>query len=127
MLPDLLSLFDGTTGTSHYAQRLREIALSRVAEASAAARSNRAARTRSTTPGQAFDFEPGELVDFYSPSQTRDTSGWGGPAEIVKMEAGRGTVTINCCGSELICKLDDVRRFMDFGGPAYGLAHTFSC
>ena len=126
-MPDMMALFNGTTGTAPTAHKLREIAPARIAKASAVARCTRTARTRSTLRGLAFDFKPGELVGVYCPSPIRDTSGWVGPAEIAKMDARDKTVTVKCCGHELICKLDDVRRFMDFGGPAHGVTHTFSC
>ena len=108
-LPDMMALFDGTTGTAPTAHKLRETAPTHIAKASAVARCTRTARTRSTWRGLALDFKPGELVDVYCPSPIRDTSGWVGPAEIVKMNASDMPVTVKCRGHELICPLDNVR------------------
>ena len=90
-------------------------------------RSNHAVRPGPTAPGKASDIGPGELVDFCSMSQTKDVSGWDGPAEIVKMGTNRRTVTVDYCGCELVRKIEDVRRFMDFDGLAYGGPPNFSC
>ena len=124
ILPDLLALPDDSAGPGRNAHRIREIAVQRIVEATATARLNRSMATRTTPSGQALAFNPGELVDFYSPPDTKDRPGWKGPAVVKLSEPNRGQVTIEYRGKDLKRRLGDVRRFMDFTGLVYGTVNN---
>ena len=92
VLPDITALpADGAGGRD--IQRVREVALQKIIESTATARINRAMRTATRIPGETLDYKPGELVDFYRPPRSKDTSGWHGPASVVKSTPARGHVT----------------------------------
>ena len=83
-------------------------------------------RTATRIPGEALDFKPGELVDFYRPPRSKDTSGWHGPAAIVKSQPSRGQVTLKWRNETLVCKFGDVRRFIDFGALVFATGQLHS-
>ena len=63
MLPDLLAPpADDVGGVGRNSQRLRELALSKIVEATAVARINRASGTHTTAAGQALHYQRGDLV-----------------------------------------------------------------
>ena len=77
---------DGPVGSEvlslNHTQRLREIALQGIIEASARARIGRALNTRTTIPGERYQYKVGDEVDFYRQPSTKDAPGWSGPATL---------------------------------------------
>lgn len=121
ILPDLLALPDDTAGPGRNLHRIREIAVQRIVEATATARINRTLGTRVTPSGQALNYQPGDLVDFYRPPDTKDKPGWRGPAAVKENMPDRGQAKITWMGRDLLCRYADIRRFMDFTGLVYGV------
>ena len=117
MPPDLHVLEHDSEGRCM--QRVRGIALQRIIGSTAISRVNRAMRSKTTTPGEVFNHQPGELVDFHRPSGNKDTSGLHGPAKVWKSFPERGLVTLKWNKMETICRYLDVRRFMDFTALVY--------
>ena len=76
-------------------------------------------RTATRPPGEALDFKPGDLVDFYRPPKSKDVSGWHGPASVVRSTPARGQLTIKWRGEDITCRFGDVRRFIDFGALVF--------
>ena len=87
MLPDLTSL---DAGGRRDLQRVREIALQKIIESTATARIMRAARSMTTSPGEALAYREGELVEFWRPPRSKDTPAWHGPAQVIKSEPAMG-------------------------------------
>ena len=121
MLPDMLAMPDDSAGIGRNMHRLREVALQRIIEATAIARINRAMKTAVRPSAQALDYQPDELVEFWRQQSTKDVSCWMGPAKVIKALPQQGQVKLLWRGGEILCKLGDVRRFMDFGGLCYGV------
>ena len=125
MLPDITAMPNDTApGAGRHMHRMREVALQRMIESTAVARINRALRTNTTTAGEVLDYKPGELVDWHRPSATKDSSGWMGPATVIKAHPSRGTVVLKTDKGEVTCRFGDVRRFLDFFTLAYGAVDT---
>ena len=62
--------------------RVREIALQTMVEATSQARITRAMRTRTVIPGEEL-LELGDEVEYHRPSTQKDVSGWHGPAVVI--------------------------------------------
>eukprot|EP00959_Pyramimonas_sp_CCMP1952_P304811 6379455-Pyramimonas_sp.AAC.1 len=78
MLPDLPVLdHEQPTETSGHSreQTMRRVCLEAITQATAAAKSNRALRTKTIITGQ-HNYEEGDLVDYHRPTTTKDD--WGG-------------------------------------------------
>ena len=105
-------------------RRLREVALQKIVESTAVARITRSLRTATRPAGEALDYKPGELVDFYRPPKSKDTHAWHGPAVVKKSHPGRGLVVIRWENKDMSMRFADIRRFMDFGALVY---HTGPC
>ena len=121
MLPDLTMMPDRAGGHARDLQRVRELALQKIIEATAVARIRRAGRTKTTPAGEALDYQPGELVDFWRPPRSKDTHAWHGPASVLRSEPSRGQVIVRWRGEEVRVKYGDARKFMDFTGLIYGV------
>ena len=69
MLPplDTPPIATGAGGPGRDIARTREVALQKIVESTAIARVNRAERTRTSAAGEAFDYHPGDLVDYHRP------------------------------------------------------------
>eukprot|EP00959_Pyramimonas_sp_CCMP1952_P145331 3042766-Pyramimonas_sp.AAC.1 len=82
MLPDLPVLeHEQPTETSDHSreQTIRRVCIEASAQATAAAKTNRALRTKATSTGQ-HCYDEGDLVDYHRPTTTKDDSGgWNGP------------------------------------------------
>ena len=117
MLPDLEAPTEDTSvGAGRYMHRLKEVALQKTIEATAISRINRALRTTTSVPGEVYDYQPRESIEFFRPPSSKDESGWEGPATVVENVPARGQVIIKWEGKDLPCKYGDVRRYLDFGG-----------
>ncbi len=66
-------------------QRLREIALTSMIQATAMARLQRAEASKSRMAGELKALEVGGLCEFYRQPITKDSSGWRGPATVVDL------------------------------------------
>ena len=94
-------------------QRLREVALQGMIEASAKARIGRALNTRTTMPAERLELAVGDDVDFYRQPSSKDAPGWSGPATVA--DASRVThnvVTVRWQGKLLECQLQNVRKHL---------------
>ena len=98
-------------GLLRHSARLREIAVSRIVEGTAKARTDRMLKTRTLPAGQIEQYEIGDEVEFYRPPSSKDVKGWNGPARIAStLDIDRGTIGIKWQGRTLECRLGDVRR-----------------
>ena len=84
MLPDLQAQPEDSAERGRDLQRMRELALQKIVEATAISRINRAMKTRTSISGEALELKPNELVDFYRPPSAKDLSGWHGPAKVLE-------------------------------------------
>jgi hypothetical protein len=92
-----------TPASIRHANRLREIAISRMVEATAQQRIQRAMTTRTLASAQEM-FDLDDQVDFYRKPDQKDLPGWSGPARITDMsEASRGTIIVDYRGRKLVC------------------------
>ena len=102
-------------GLIRHSQRLREIAVQAMVEGTARARLGRALQTRSLPAGQAAKYELGQLVDYYRKPNSKDISGWIGPATIIDItDLSRGTIGVKFQNNKMNCRLGDVRRHLHF-------------
>jgi hypothetical protein len=122
MMPDLLGpTRDDRPGPGRFSLRLREVALQKIIEATALTRINRAMRTVTSAAGEELNYQLGELVDFWREPDTKDASGWQGPAKIVAVHNDRGLVEVTFKKEQpLRVKFGDVRRFMEFTSLVFG-------
>ena len=102
-------------GLLRHSHRLREIAVQQMVEGTARARLGRALKTKTLAPGEVEDYKVGEEVDYYRPPNTKDVSGWMGPAIICDLtNLSRGSVGIKHQGRNMNCRVQDVRRHLSF-------------
>lgn len=103
LVPDIHALRDDSLSMNGRSmQRLREVALQRIIEATAVARIRRAS--------------PGDLVNFYREPRSKDAPAWSGPARVTKNIPERGQVLGADQNEERSVKDGDARRFMDLLG-----------
>ena len=76
MLPDILAPPENGTNKlmGRFSYRIREIAIQRMVEATATQRINRAMNTITKLAGQEYQFEPGELIEYWKESPQKDRS-----------------------------------------------------
>ena len=122
MLPDLHTFPE--TETARSSQRIREVALQKIIEATAIERVKRAEKTITTTPGEVLDFKPGDAVEFYRATGSKDKSGWSGPAHVLENLPARGLVRIKHKGQEMLVRYADVRRWIEFASLTLGYTTT---
>jgi hypothetical protein len=103
--------------------RTREVALQKIVETTAIARVNRAERTRTSAAGEAYDYHPGDLVDYHRPATQKDVSAWHGPARVIKNLPDQGQVEVLPLGQShkisIRVRYADARRFIDFTGLVF--------
>ena len=113
MLPDLHVIPDDQEGRD--LQRVREVAIQKIIEATAYERIKRAQRTTTTPAGQQLDYKPGDLVDFWRPSGSKDRSGWQQRAVVIENLPSEGQVKVRHKGNrDILVKYPDARRHMEF-------------
>ena len=123
MLPGLhVPADDPAKGAGRCLQRIREISLQKIIEATALDRMHRADRSKTLPAGEGLDYQPGEDAEFYNPPASKDVSGWHGPAPVIENLPDRGQVKLRWKGQELLRKYADVRRFMAFIALTIGIA-----
>ena len=114
MLPDLQAQPEEGAERGRDLQRMREIALQKIVEATAISRINRAMKTRTSIAGEALELRPNELVDFHRPPSQKDLSGWHGPARVLENMPEKGQVAIEWNKKVILVRYPDVRRFMAY-------------
>ena len=93
--PALLPDKEILPGEGRSLDRVREVSLQRMVEATALAKVKRALDTKTTASGQQYDYQPGELVEHFTPANQHDISGWRGPAEVIESVSSRGHVRLS--------------------------------
>lgn len=95
--------------------RLREVSVQAMIEGSASARLGRTINTRTTLPAQRLTLQVGESVDIVRKPNTKDVSGWVGPAEVLEVSrARRGINTVRHLPRQIEVRVQDIRRHMHF-------------
>ena len=83
--------------------------------ATAYERIKRAQRTTTTPAGQQLDYKPGDQLDFWRPSGSKDKSGWQQGAVVVENLPSEGQVKVRHKGNrDILVKYPDARRHMEF-------------
>lgn len=96
--------YDSADGRAE--QRIREIAIQSMTEASAKAQLYRATKAIA----QKYpDYKKGEMVDFWRAPSSKDVTGWHGPVRVVEARPKDGQVICRIGGQERPCRLQDVR------------------
>ncbi|MAD34454.1 MAG: hypothetical protein CMJ88_11970, partial [Planctomycetes bacterium] len=116
-------------GLIRHSHRLREIAVQRIVEATAAARVDEALNTQTRPAIQHFDFQVGDQVEFFEQPTIKHTSGWHGPATIIDMtHATRGSIRIRFLQDYKTVRAGNIRRWMAFliHFLSYGATHACS-
>jgi len=72
-----------------------------------------ASNSKTRQCAQAKELEPGMEIEFFRQPANKDTQGWRGPAELVKMDSD-GTCHIKWQGTTFTCRLQDVRRALTY-------------
>ena len=90
------------------------MAVQRIVEKTVIERIHRAQKSVTTASGQELDYKPGELVDFFRPSGSKDRSGWQYGAKVIENMPNSGQVKIVYKGLEMLVKYGDVRRHMPY-------------
>ena len=84
-------------------------------EGTAKARLGRALNTRTLPAGERDNYTVGEEVDYFRPANTKDASGWIGPATIADVSRiQRGIITVRHLNNLLEIRLGDLRRHLHF-------------
>ena len=88
-------------------QRIRELAIKAMVQASAQAQVYRALKGK----GQNHpEYKIGDMVDHHRPTATKDDpTGWHGPVPFSAVGNPGGTMTCRCYGQDRSCRLADVR------------------
>lgn len=101
--------------------RVREIAAASIIEAIAKHRLERADRHKTHPAMQLSEYEDGQLVHIWYEPNTKDSSGWRGPAQIASVQADDGQVTVRFQGRTLDRRNQEVRVHIPYPVYAVGL------
>ena len=102
-------------GLIRHTHRLREISIQAMVEGSARARLGRAMNTRSTPSSEHLNLSVGEEVDIFRAPNTKDISGWLGPAEVIDVSrAGRGIISVKHQSRVMEVQTQNIRRRLHF-------------
>ena len=86
-LPDLENLDFPKTGElsdTQRGQRIREVAIEAITQATAVAKTKRALKAK-TTPDGAHEYKTGDLIDYHRPTTNKDEEGcWNGPCRVIE-------------------------------------------
>ena len=102
-------------------QRLCEMALWKIVEATAEERIHRALHTKASYPGEMLDCRPGELVEFYRPPRQKDIAGWLGPATVAESFPERGHCKVKWQNQDVLVRFPDLRRYHESSAMVYGV------
>eukprot|EP00959_Pyramimonas_sp_CCMP1952_P228706 4781818-Pyramimonas_sp.AAC.1 len=73
---------------------MRKARVEAITQATAAAKTNRALRTKTSVTGQHY-YDEGDLVGYHRPTTTKDDwEGWNGPFTVVRNDPERGHVIV---------------------------------
>eukprot|EP00959_Pyramimonas_sp_CCMP1952_P162919 3405942-Pyramimonas_sp.AAC.1 len=113
MLPDLPVLdHEQSTETSDHSrgQVIRRARIEAITQATAAAKTKRVLRTKTTITGQHY-YNEGDLVDYHRPTPTKDDwGGWNGRFPVVRNDPERGQVMIRVGSRDVQVQYDDARH-----------------
>jgi hypothetical protein len=102
-------------GLIRHTHRLREISIQAMVEGSARARLGRAMNTRTTPSSQNLNLSVGDEVDFFRVQNSKDVSGWFGPADVVDVSrASRGIISIKHHSHIMEVQTQQIRRHLHF-------------
>ena len=110
--PGMLGIENSTDEVdSNSADKLRSVAVQQIVEANALARLNRADKAHTRLSAEQLNLKVGDLVDFFRPPNSKDVSGWRGPARICDVgDISSGNLSANFQGRVYNIKLGDLRR-----------------
>ena len=116
--PPLLGVVDAEIGDSpddRDSDRIRQIAIQSMIQATAESKMKRANRGKSRMPGELLDLQVGDAVEFYRRATTKDAHSWFGPATVTDLTSVRdGQIGVKWQGRLMICRTQDVRRALLF-------------
>ncbi|CAE7261221.1 pol [Symbiodinium sp. KB8] len=90
--PPLLGVVDAEIGDSpddRDSDRVRQIAIQSMIQATAESKMKRADRGKSRMPGELLDLQVGDAVEFYRRATTKDAHSWFGPATVTDLTSVR--------------------------------------
>ena len=97
------------------AHRLRELNVQAIVEGTAKARLDRAMSTKTKPAGEEFEYQVGDQVEFYTPPESKDQTGWRGPATIHDLSGlQRGTIGLKWQSFSITRKIADIRRALTY-------------
>ncbi len=99
---------------SRFYNRVREIAVTAIVNATAKDRLDRADRSKARPTAELRDLQPGDQVDIWYDKSHKDAEGWRGPAKVVTVHLDENTVTVRYQGRSLDRRLGEVRRYVSY-------------
>ena len=95
--------------------RLRELAITSMVEATACERARRAENSNTRASAELDEYKPGDLVEIFRRGINKDEHCWHGPCQITDTTSlCNGVVSVKFQGRVLLCRLQDVRRALVF-------------
>ena len=91
--------------------RLRELAISSMVEATARERARRAELSNTRPAAELEEYNIGDVVEVYRRGVSKDEACWHGPCQITDTSSmSSGVLSVKFQGRVLLCRLQDVRR-----------------
>ena len=116
--PPLLGVVDSEIGDSpdnRDSDRLRQLAIGSMVQASSENKLRRADKGKTRMPGELLDLRVGDAVEFFRKASTKDSHSWFGPAIVTDLTSVvDGQIGVKWQGRLLICRTQDVRRALLF-------------
>ena len=116
--PPLLGVVDAEAGDNpddRDCDRLRQLAIDSMVQATAENKMRRADRGKTRMPGELLDLKVGDAVEFYRKASTKDAHSWFGPATVTDLTSVLdGQIGIKWQGRLMLCRVQDVRRALLF-------------
>ena len=116
--PPLLGVVNAESGDSpddRDCDRVRQLAINTIVQATAENKLRRADRGKSRMPGELLDLKVGDAVEFFRRATTKDAHSWFGPATVTDLTSILdGQIGIKWQGRLMICRTQDVRRALLF-------------
>ena len=105
----------GQPNTDREANKVRQIAINSMIQATAEQKTRLAESTKTRRAGELLQLNVGDMVDFYRKPLNKDQSGWHGPAEVANLlSLSDGVVHVKWQGRIIPIRVGDVRRAMVF-------------
>ena len=120
-------------GVGRHTARLREIAVTAMAAATAQARITRAETSQQRVDGNTQGLQVGDAVDIYRRPASKDLAGWRGPCTIVSvLNIDQGFYDVKWQGRVMTSTVADTRRHVYFqafynNGMLFSTASTLVC